>query len=154
MLECVLGGSELGKDEIIPLRTDMIHRRAWHPDMQTLKLKTQNSPQRIGFFGGVYSNYLALQALLEDARARGSSNSTVWEISVHSVPCPIELARFCVKLESRSFEETTTTRLATDSPIANAATPTLAITISPSYLTTTRFGTRVVRTKTGCGNFH
>jgi predicted phosphodiesterase len=32
--------------------------------------KPHNS-QRIAFFGGVYSNYLALEALLEDARARG-----------------------------------------------------------------------------------
>lgn len=29
------------------------------------------SSQRAGFFGGIYSNYLALEALLEDARARG-----------------------------------------------------------------------------------
>ncbi len=38
---------------------------------QILELKTENSPQRIAFFGGVYSNHLALQALLDDARARG-----------------------------------------------------------------------------------
>jgi predicted phosphodiesterase len=38
---------------------------------QILELKTENSAQRIAFFGGVYSNHLALQALLDDARARG-----------------------------------------------------------------------------------
>jgi predicted phosphodiesterase len=38
---------------------------------QNLKRETQNSSWPIAFFGGVYSNYLALEALLEDARARG-----------------------------------------------------------------------------------
>jgi predicted phosphodiesterase len=38
---------------------------------QSLDLKPQNSSECVGFFGGVYSNYLALEALLEDARARG-----------------------------------------------------------------------------------
>ncbi len=32
---------------------------------------TLNSSQRIGLFGGVYSNYLALEALLDDAERRG-----------------------------------------------------------------------------------
>jgi predicted phosphodiesterase len=41
------------------------------PKTQILELKTESSPQRIAFFGGVYSNHLALQALLDDARARG-----------------------------------------------------------------------------------
>jgi predicted phosphodiesterase len=35
------------------------------------KPKTQNSSSRIGLFGGVYSNYLALEALLDDASRRG-----------------------------------------------------------------------------------
>ena len=34
-----------------------------------LESKTQNAAPRIGVFGGVYSNYLALKALLKDSRA-------------------------------------------------------------------------------------
>jgi len=41
------------------------------PQIQNPDLKPQNSPDRVAFFGGVYSNYLALEALLEDARAPG-----------------------------------------------------------------------------------
>jgi diadenosine tetraphosphatase ApaH/serine/threonine PP2A family protein phosphatase len=35
------------------------------------KPKTQKSSPRVGLFGGVYSNYLALEALLDDASRRG-----------------------------------------------------------------------------------
>ena len=38
------------------------------PERRNLESKTQNSAQRIVVFGGVYSNYLALEALLEDPR--------------------------------------------------------------------------------------
>ncbi len=38
-------------------------------EMQHLESKTQNAAHRIGVFGGVYSNYLALNALLKDSRA-------------------------------------------------------------------------------------
>jgi predicted phosphodiesterase len=41
------------------------------PETQNPILEPQNSSDRVGFFGGVYSNYLALEALLGDARARG-----------------------------------------------------------------------------------
>ena len=41
------------------------------PKSQNPDLEPQNSSERVAFFGGVYSNYLALEALLEDARARG-----------------------------------------------------------------------------------
>src|SRR6516162_3482733 len=41
------------------------------PRSQNRDLDAQNSSERVAFFGGVYSNYLALEALLEDARARG-----------------------------------------------------------------------------------
>jgi predicted phosphodiesterase len=41
------------------------------PETQNPDLKPQNSSERIALFGGVYSNYLALEALLEDASARG-----------------------------------------------------------------------------------
>src|SRR5215831_6060915 len=40
------------------------------PKSQNPDLEPQNSSERVAFFGGVYSNYLALEALLEDARAR------------------------------------------------------------------------------------
>src|SRR5260370_30277487 len=87
-------------------------------------------------------------------REHGASNaSPVLEISVHLVHCPIEFARFCVKQKFRSFKETTTTRSETHSRIANAVIPILATTISPSYLTTTLFGTRAATTKPGCGTF-
>ena len=36
-----------------------------------LQSKSRNSSPRIGLFGGVYSNYLALEALLDDASRRG-----------------------------------------------------------------------------------
>lgn len=39
------------------------------PESRNLESKTQNAAQRIGLFGGVYSNYLALKALLKDSRA-------------------------------------------------------------------------------------
>jgi predicted phosphodiesterase len=39
------------------------------PERQHLESKTQNAAHRIGVFGGVYSNYLALNALLKDSRA-------------------------------------------------------------------------------------
>jgi predicted phosphodiesterase len=39
------------------------------PERRNLESKTQNAAHRIGVFGGVYSNYLALNALLEDSRA-------------------------------------------------------------------------------------
>src|SRR5260370_17940654 len=39
------------------------------PERRNLGSKTQNAAQRIGLFGGVYSNYLALKALLKDSRA-------------------------------------------------------------------------------------
>jgi predicted phosphodiesterase len=38
------------------------------PERRNLESRTQNSAQRIAVFGGVYSNYLALEALLEDPR--------------------------------------------------------------------------------------
>jgi predicted phosphodiesterase len=38
-------------------------------ESRNLEPKTQNAAQRIGVFGGVYSNYLALKALLKDSRA-------------------------------------------------------------------------------------
>src|ERR1700737_1679970 len=41
------------------------------PKTQNLVRKTQQSSHRVALFGGVYSNYLALEALLEDVRARG-----------------------------------------------------------------------------------
>jgi len=41
------------------------------PKSQNPDLEAQNSSERVAFFGGVYSNYLALEALFEDARARG-----------------------------------------------------------------------------------
>jgi predicted phosphodiesterase len=40
-------------------------------DSNNSKPERLNSSQRIGLFGGVYSNYLALEALLDDAKQRG-----------------------------------------------------------------------------------
>jgi predicted phosphodiesterase len=41
------------------------------PKTENPNRSSQWSSERVVFFGGVYSNYLALEALLEDARARG-----------------------------------------------------------------------------------
>jgi predicted phosphodiesterase len=41
------------------------------PKAQDSNLSIQNPSERVAFFGGVYSNYLALGTLLENARARG-----------------------------------------------------------------------------------
>ena len=41
------------------------------PKAQDSNLSIQDSSERVAFFGGLYSNYLALGALLEHARARG-----------------------------------------------------------------------------------
>jgi len=41
------------------------------PKTQNPNLSPQNSSGRVAFFGGVYSNSLALEALFQDARARG-----------------------------------------------------------------------------------
>jgi predicted phosphodiesterase len=48
------------------------------------KSRKSNSPQLIGLFGGVYSNYLTLEALLDDAKRRG----------VHRLYCLGDLGAF------------------------------------------------------------
>ncbi len=107
-----------------------------------LESKTQNAAPRIGVFGGVYSNYLALKALLKDSRAP----------EIQHLYCLGDLGAFGPLPES--FKETTITRSETDLQTANAVTLILAITISPGSLTTTLFGTPITITRRGCGNFN
>ena len=122
--------------------------KAQNPD-----LMPQKSSQRVALFGGVYSNYLALEALLEDARARG----------VRRLYCLGDLGAFgpfpdracqimreaAIPVVQGNYDNSIGNGLAdcqcgyTD-PRDN---------ISRRFLTATHFGTRATTTKTGCSNF-
>src|SRR3981081_2642363 len=124
------------------------------PESRNLDSKTQNAAQRIGVFGGVYSNYLALKALLKDSRTPEIQHLYCLGDLGAFGPLPDRVCEILRETGIRSFKETTITRSETDLRIANAVTLILAITISPGSLTTTLFGIPITITKPGCGNFN
>src|SRR6516225_4442545 len=130
----------------------MIHRTPCYPNHKTrissLKTARSASPS-----SEVSTATISLSKLSSRTPERvGSGDFTALEILAHSVHFPIELVRLYVKQRFQSYREITITRSATDSRIVDAVTPTLAITISPRFLTATLFGTRATTTKTGCSN--